>query len=179
MVSTPAGREAEARPAPDELPSSGLLSFYDRLRLRVTAAADRRSGKMGRRAVELLLAAPDLFILLLRLSIDREVPQSSRALFLGAIAYFVLPLDLLPEAFSGPAGYLDDVVLAGAVLAQALGGELEPKAELYWSGSRRLREVLRDIGRAAQGLLGHDIYGRLERLLARRGVKLVGSGAAS
>lgn len=155
-----------------ELASSGLLSFYDRLRGRVTGFAQRSAGKPGRGIVEVLLLAPDLFILLLRLILDKRVPSSARQLILGALVYFVTPIDLLPEAFLGPAGFLEDVVLAAAVLSVALSSDLEAIAEGYWNGSQRLRVVLRDVSDVAYNVLGHNLYMRLQRLLSRRGIHL-------
>ncbi|MEJ2084674.1 MAG: hypothetical protein P8Y44_03220 [Acidobacteriota bacterium] len=58
---------------PGELASTGLLSFYDRLRGRVTRWVDRRSGRLGKGAAEALLIAPDLFILIARLCLDSDV----------------------------------------------------------------------------------------------------------
>jgi uncharacterized membrane protein YkvA (DUF1232 family) len=157
---------------PAELASSGLLSFYDRLRARITGFAQRRAGKPGRGVVEVLLLAPDLFILLLRLVLDKRVPSAARHMILGALVYFLSPVDLLSEAFLGPAGFLEDVVLAAAVLSVALGSDLEAIAEGYWNGSERLRVVLRDVSEAAYNVLGHNLYMRLQRLLARRGIRL-------
>ena len=154
------------------LASSGLLSFYDRLRQRLTGSVEARAGRAGRAATELLLLAPDLFILLARLSLDREVPANARRFIVGATAYFLTPVDLLPEAFVGPTGYLEDVVLAAALLSVALGPDLEPLAERYWSGSRRLRTVLRDVAEVSYNVLGDNLYTRLRRFLARRGVRL-------
>ena len=79
-------------------------------------------------------------MLLVRLSLDKNVPTQARMLIGGALAYFVLPFDLLPEAIVGVGGYVDDLVLATAVLSQAFGGELEPYARKHWSGSEDLRE---------------------------------------
>lgn len=118
------------------------------------------------------MAVPDIFILLLRLALDRRVPKPERALIASALAYFVLPFDLLPEAVIGGMGYMDDLFLAVAVLSQAFGEDLEPLASQHWSGSRKLRSVLRDLSGTAHSLLGEDLFGRLERLLARRGVRL-------
>ena len=160
-------------PDDDRLASTGLLSFYDRLRERTTHAAEAKTGRPGRAVVEILLLAPDLFVLLLRLSLDKQVPFATRRLFIGALAYFVTPVDLLPEAFLGPGGLLEDVVLAAAVLSVALGPTLEPLAEKYWNGSQKLRVVLRDVSEGAHHLLGENLYRRLQRLLARRGVKLL------
>lgn len=161
----------------DDLPSQGLLSFYDNLRDRVLEAAESRDGRFSPRVVETLLLVPDVFMLLLRLSLDREVPRSARVLLGGALAYFVLPFDLWPEGIVGPVGYTDDLVLALAVLSQAFGQDLEPWTEKYWSGREPVRKVMGDVLQAAQSLLGSNLYGRLQKLLARRGVELEAAGA--
>lgn len=152
------------------LPSTGLLSFYDRLRERIFKVVEKRGGRLSEGAVRALMLVPDVFILLVRLTLDKEVPGSTRALIGGALAYFILPFDLLPEALLGGAGYLDDLVLAVAVLSQAFGGDLEPYARKHWSGSEDLRVVVRDISETAQSLLGQNLYDRLRRLLSRRGI---------
>lgn len=155
-----------------ELPSSGLLSFYDRLRERVVGAVEARGGRWAEGTVRALLLVPDVFILLVRLGLDKEVPAQARMLIGGALAYFVLPVDLLPEALVGVGGFLDDLVLATAVLAQAFSGDLEPYARKHWSGSEDLRVVIQDVTYAAENLLGAKLYGRLKALLARRGIRL-------
>jgi uncharacterized membrane protein YkvA (DUF1232 family) len=154
------------------LPSSGLLSFYDRLRERAVHAVEGRGGRFAEGTVRALLLVPDVFILLVRLSLDKQVPGQARMLIGGALAYFVLPFDLLPEALVGIGGYVDDLVLATAVLAQAFGGELEPYARRHWSGSEDLRVVIRDVTYTAENLLGAKLYGRLKTLLAKRGIRL-------
>lgn len=158
-----------------ELPSGGLLSFYDRLRERILRTAEKRGGRGGKLSeagVKALLLVPDVFILLARLTMDKNVPVSTRAMIGGALAYFILPADLLPEAILGGAGFMDDLVLAAAVLSQAFGGELEPYARRHWSGPEDLRVVLRDLTATGQALLGFNLYERVGRLLRRRGVKI-------
>ncbi|MDP9119927.1 MAG: DUF1232 domain-containing protein [Acidobacteriota bacterium] len=170
-----AEREADrALAAGTDLPSTGLLSFYDRLREKVLHLTEGhgRPGKLSESAVKALLLAPDIFILMVRLTLDKEVPGKARALIGGALAYFILPYDLFPEAILGGVGYLDDLVLAVAVLSQTFGGELEPFARKHWSGPGDLREVLRDISETAESLVGYSLYGRLRRLLARHGIHL-------
>ncbi|HZF08685.1 MAG TPA: DUF1232 domain-containing protein [Thermoanaerobaculia bacterium] len=167
--------EAEAEAAltkGTDLPSKGLLSFYDTLREKVLHTIEKRGGKLPGDAVRMLLLVPDVFILLVRLTLDKTVPGSTRAMIGGALAYFILPFDLLPEAILGPVGYLDDLVLAAAVLSQAFGGELEPYARKHWSGDEDLRIVLRDITQTAHKLLGHKLYERLKLLLGRRGIEI-------
>jgi uncharacterized membrane protein YkvA (DUF1232 family) len=155
-----------------EGPSSGLLSFYDRLREKIVHAVEKRGGKLGEGTVRALLLVPDVFMLLVRLALDRDVPGSARALIGGTLAYFVLPLDLFPEVLLGGVGYMDDLVLASAVLAQAFSGELEPYARRHWSGSEDLRVVLRDITTSAHSLLGQNLWDRVKGLLRRRGIQV-------
>jgi uncharacterized membrane protein YkvA (DUF1232 family) len=109
---------------------------------------------------------------MLRLLLDRETPGETRSLIGGALAYFVLPIDLLPEAFVGVGGFVDDLVLAAIVLSAVLSPELEDRARRYWSGSDELRSTLGDVVRTADSLLGEDVFGRLEGLLQRRGIEL-------
>ncbi|MDH3404874.1 MAG: DUF1232 domain-containing protein [Acidobacteriota bacterium] len=152
--------------------SPRLLGFYDRLRERIADAAEARGGRYGPRAAAALLLVPDVFMLLARLGLDRDVPEDTRRTLLGALAYFVLPLDLLPEIVVGPWGFLDDVALASIVIARALGPDLEELAARHWSGSGEAREVLTQVARSAESLLGESLFGRLRRLLARRGIEI-------
>jgi len=179
MSGEPLGEESLVRrsdealtSAGEGLPSAGLLSFYDRLRERILAGLERRGGRLADATVRALLLVPDVFILLVRLALDKEVPAQARMMIGGALAYFVLPIDLMPEALLGAGGFLDDLVLATAVLAQAFSGELEPYARRHWSGSEDLRVVIQDISYAAENLLGTKVYSRLEGLLAKRGIRL-------
>jgi len=153
--------------AADALESRRLLSFYDRLRERVVEGAARRHRRHGRAVAEALLLAPDLFLLLARLTLDRRVPAEARALFGGALAYFLAPFDLFPEALVGGAGFLDDLLLAAAVLSRALGGELEAHVARHWNGSEDLRLALRGAAEGAGVLLGGRLVRRLNRLAGR------------
>lgn len=171
------GAEEALESGGEQLASTGLLSFYDRLRERILARLERRGGRMADATVRALLLVPDVFILLVRLSLDKGVPKEARMMIGGALAYFILPMDLLPEAIVGAGGYIDDLVLATAVLAQAFSGHLEPYARKHWSGSEDLRVVIQDISYAAENLLGAKLYGRVERLLAKRGIHLPESEA--
>jgi len=151
-----------------------LLAFYDHLRRGAVDAAAGRLPRAGKPVVDALLLVPDIFVLLVRLLLDPEVPAQSRALIGGALAYFLLPVDLLPEALVGFGGFVDDLGIATAVLSQALGDGLEPFAARYWSGDRKLREVLRDVAASASVLLGRDLYARLRGALAKRGIEVRG-----
>jgi uncharacterized membrane protein YkvA (DUF1232 family) len=169
-----AERQAEAALASggEELQHHDLLRFYDRLRSRVLDTVERRAGRLPEDVVIALLLAPDIFILLVRLVLDKEVPRRARILIGGAIAYFISPIDLLPELILGPIGYLDDLVVAVAVVTQVFTGDLEPYARKHWTGKQDLQEVLHDVSSAARSLLGPAVHGRLKSLLSRHGIAL-------
>ncbi|MCK9907077.1 DUF1232 domain-containing protein, partial [Frankia sp. Cpl3] len=81
-----------------------------------------------------ILLAPDLFVVLARLIVDKRVEMSAKALAGVAIAYFITPLDLIPEALTGPLGFLDDVVLAVYALRRILV-DVDPKiVKEHWNG---------------------------------------------
>lgn len=157
--------------AVDELPSTRLLGFYDRLRERIVQALEGRK-RLGSGVADALLLVPDVFILTLRLALDKDVPKATRTLLASTLAYFVLPFDLIPEGVVGPTGYLDDLVLALMVLSRAFGAELEPFAQKYWSGSENVRKVLSDALEAASTLVGVNVYERLSKMLAKQGIKI-------
>ena len=110
-----------------------------------------------------------------KFSVTRPVAVTMRIaalVLLGYICLLRLPIDLLPEAFLAGAGYMDDLVVAAAVLSQAFGGELEPYARKHWSGPEDIRVVLKDITESAQALLGQNIYDRVRRVMSRRGIRV-------
>ena len=77
-------------------------SFWDK----IASAA----GQAGREVLETALA---LFYCLT----DKETPYWASVLIVGALAYFVLPLDAIPDAVVA-LGYTDDIgVMVGAVRA--------------------------------------------------------------
>ena len=160
-------------PAGDAHAEERLLGYYDRLRRRVSG---RIAGRVGQKTSDVLLLAPDLFILLVRLFLDTGVPGATRSLVGGALAYFVLPADLLPEIFLGAGGFLDDVVLAAAVVSHVFSSGLRPFVERHWSGRRDAQTAIEDAVRAGEALLPFRLYDRLGRVLARHGVDLGRAG---
>jgi uncharacterized membrane protein YkvA (DUF1232 family) len=58
-------------------------------------------------------------------AIDRATPAYVRGVLLGAIAYFVLPADMIPDILAG-LGFTDDASVLAAALA-AVGGHIQPR----------------------------------------------------
>ena len=56
---------------------------------------------------------------------DPETPAYVRAVLLGAVAYFILPVDMVPDILAG-LGFTDDASVLAAALA-AVGRHLQPR----------------------------------------------------
>jgi uncharacterized membrane protein YkvA (DUF1232 family) len=58
-------------------------------------------------------------------ALDRDTPAYVRAVLFGAVAYFLLPTDMVPDLLAG-IGFTDDASVLAAALA-AVGRHLQPK----------------------------------------------------
>jgi uncharacterized membrane protein YkvA (DUF1232 family) len=134
--------------------------FYQAMRARI---AEWLEGKgKGFRHAQLLLLAPDLFHLLTRLMLDPRIPVSEKAGLGAALAYFISPIDLLPEAFLGPAGYVDDVALAAYALHRLINAGHGEVAKELWAGDGDLLDAIQQILQVADQALGSGVWERLK-----------------
>jgi uncharacterized membrane protein YkvA (DUF1232 family) len=58
-------------------------------------------------------------------ALDRDTPGYVRAVLFGALAYFILPADVVPDFLAG-LGFTDDASVLAAAIA-AVGRHLEPR----------------------------------------------------
>ena len=70
--------------------------FYDRLRERIHSYAEAR-GTVAEKTTDFLLLVPDMFMLLWRLANDSRVAGKDKVLLGSGIAYYIFPLDIVPE----------------------------------------------------------------------------------
>ena len=102
--------------------------------------------KMGNVAKKAGLKTLYMVLLLYYVLKDPSTPQQYKAMIIGALGYFILPLDLIPD-FVPAVGYSDDVAaLAGALLAVAKcvspAKENQAKAKLKdWFGEYDKSEI--------------------------------------
>jgi uncharacterized membrane protein YkvA (DUF1232 family) len=137
--------------------------FYQVLRARI--AGWLASKGKGFKHAQILLLAPDLFHLLTRLLLDRRIPASEKATLGAALAYFISPVDLLPEALLGPAGYVDDVALAAYALSRLINAGHGAVAKELWAGDGDLFEAIRRVLEIADEMVGSGLWERLKKLL--------------
>ncbi len=140
--------------------------FYQAMRKRIRAWLEKK-GKAFRYA-DVLLAGPDLLHLLSKLALDKRVPAVEKAKIASAIAYFVSPIDLVPEGVLGPAGLVDDIALAAFVLNGFVNAGYGEIAKEHWAGQEDLLVVIQRVLGVADAALGAGVFRRLKALVEQR-----------
>lgn len=77
---------------------------------------------------------PNLVKLLYRLLRDHRVPTLEKVLFGGALAYVLMPADLMPD-FLGFFGLVDDLYLVGLALGRLLANTGDTILLQHWDGN--------------------------------------------
>ena len=148
----------------EPLSPADATRYYDRLRKRMQRYVERKGPRVARSA-EYLLLVPDVFILLWRLVTDDRVTGRAKLLLGGGIAYYVLPLDIIPEALLGPLGYMDDLIVGVFVLNRILADTDPAILRAHWSGSDDVLAVIRRVLDQAETLVGNKMLERLKRVV--------------
>jgi len=137
--------------------------FYDRIRERIRTYLGKKAHLD--KTAEYLLLVPDVFMLLWRLVSDGRVSAKNKVFLGSGIAYYFFPLDIMPEAFLGPVGYLDDLVFAVYLLNKILADTDVELLREHWSGSEDVLKTIRNVLNAADSLVGKDLFGRLKNIV--------------
>jgi uncharacterized membrane protein YkvA (DUF1232 family) len=135
--------------------------LYDRLRAQLRPVVPGAGSDLR----DVLLAFPDLVMLLVRLLRDPRVAMGDKAVALVGVAYVLSPLDLMPVWLFGPLGALDDLIVVAATLSRIVNHVHPDVVRSHWSGQG---DALRLIQRAtdwSEEKLGRRLRGVLGRLL--------------
>jgi len=138
--------------------------FYQKMRVDIREWIQSKTGKDNQWS-EYVLLAPDLFHLLTKLAMDQEVPSSEKAKIAGALAYFISPIDLLPELLFGPLGYLDDVALAAYVINSVMKNCDPEIVTKHWAGEQNILDLVQQIVDVAADMLGNKIWDKLKQMV--------------
>jgi uncharacterized membrane protein YkvA (DUF1232 family) len=140
--------------------------YYQKLRSKIHDWIGSDEGRKHAWA-DYLLFAPDLFHLLCRLSVDPDVSANDKAKLVAAIAYFISPIDLIPEAIVGPVGYLDDIALAAYVLHGMINHTDPEVLRRHWAGDTDILVVIKQILASADKMMSSSIINKLKRLIGK------------
>jgi uncharacterized membrane protein YkvA (DUF1232 family) len=136
--------------------------FYDRMREGIRNYLANKGAAAGS-AGEYLLLAPDVFVLLWRLINDDRVNAKNKVMLGSGLAYYIFPLDIMPEGFLGPIGYIDDLVFAVYLLNKLLTDTDVEILREHWSGRDDILDSIRNVLNAADNLVGSDIIGKFKK----------------
>ena len=131
--------------------------FYMKLRKKIENYLREHDNQYA----DYLLLAPDLFHLLVKLSMDERVPTDKKAKFALVIAYFISPIDLLPELLLGPLGYLDDIALTAYVINQYINETDSSIVRELWAGDQDILTALKNIIATADRFIGSGLWKKL------------------
>jgi uncharacterized membrane protein YkvA (DUF1232 family) len=131
--------------------------FYLKIRKKITAFLEKNETPYA----DILLLAPDLFHLLVKLTLDERVPSKEKAKFIGVIAYFISPLDLLPEFLLGPIGYLDDIALTAYVLNNYINETDAQIVRELWAGDQDILTSIKNVLSVADKAIGSGLWKKI------------------
>lgn len=96
---------------------------------------------------------------------DPVLPERLRIFVISAIAYFILPNDIIPEEIHGPYGYVDDIFLT-ALVADKVRRETGSDEILTgnWEGEADILALVEDVLARETELIG-DNRGRILKYL--------------
>ena len=135
--------------------------FYLKLRKNITTWLEDNAN-LNHKWREYLLVVPDIFYLMVKLVQDPDVPPSKKVKLVSAIAYFISPIDIMPEAFLGPIGYLDDLGLAAYLLNDLLN-TIDPQiVKRHWAGDVDILYLIKKILINIDNVLGKGIWDRVK-----------------
>jgi uncharacterized membrane protein YkvA (DUF1232 family) len=137
--------------------------FYIKLRGQIKEWLAKKADKNYRWS-EIILLAPDLFHLLCKLTIDSRVPANKKVKLGVVIAYFISPLDLLPEAILGPIGYLDDIALTAYVLNDLINDIDAKIVTENWAGDKDILTMIKTILINSDKMLGSGLVKKIRKM---------------
>ena len=104
---------------------------------------------------QLIAQAPALYRMMTKLLDDSALPRSMSPLVIAAIAYFILPEDIIPEEKYGPAGYVDDIYLCAFVANEVMKESGSPDIlARNWDGNVPVSHLVREILDREKELIG-------------------------
>ena len=138
------------------------MDFYRKLRIKIVNWIDTETGNKNKWA-DYIMLVPDFFYLLVRLSMDKAVSLDDKAKLALAIAYFISPIDLMPEAILGPIGYLDDLAIAAYVLNNIINNNSPEIIQKHWVGDGDVLLLIKGVLAKADEMIGSGLWGKIKK----------------
>lgn len=136
--------------------------FYQKLRKQIQKWEVSEEGK-SHQYVEYILVIPDFFYVIWRLFLDDRIPKDIKIKLGGLIAYWILPIDIIPDFILGPVGYLDDLALT-AVLLNKIMDQHGDIVEEHWKrvNDENILDVIRNVFADMDAWIGKGLWNRIK-----------------
>lgn len=101
---------------------------------------------------------PDLFTLMCDILNKEEIPKELRLEISAAIAYYVIPNDVIPEDVYGPYGYVDDIFISVHVLRKVAKSFGYDFLQNIWKSEKNIKVVMDECYDHSLELLEDRVY---------------------
>lgn len=140
--------------------------FYQTLREKVRKFTTERAPKWAKPLVPWVLAVPDFFVMLVRLARDPRVPAGAKVLAGATIAYFISPIDLIPDPIP-LIGEIDDLALA-LFAVEKIARMVPPEVvQEAWPGEGDVLALVREGTHLITRVLPGKMVAALQKVLRR------------
>jgi len=115
-----------------------MKDFYDKLKDDIKAYEGRHD--------DFIFLTPEWYKLMTNLLDDPRMPYRLKPLVSCAIAYFIIPADVISEEIYGPYGYIDDIYFC-AFIANEINKRTKDPAiiEENWEGEGDILELIEEV----------------------------------
>lgn len=141
--------------------------FYQRIRSKVVQWA--QGAGTGKAITKYVLLVPDIMALLVRLMADPRVSAQLKAEIAAASAYIIIPIDLMPEAVMGPAGFIDDAIVGMIALNRVFKVMGQAGADVlrqYWDGDEDVLHVIQETLDKADQFVTGRVWNSIRKFMA-------------
>jgi len=138
--------------------------FYQKLRETVRRYAAAKAPQWAQPLIPWLLAVPDFFVMLVRLTRDPRVPATAKIIAGATVAYFVSPIDLIPDPIP-LIGEIDDLGLALLAVEQIAKVVPRDVVQEAWPGEGDVLALVREGTNLITRVLPNRVLTALKKVL--------------
>ena len=101
---------------------------------------------------------PELFKLLTEILDHKDLNSEFKLKISAAIAYYVVPRDVIPEKIYGPYGYIDDIFISSFVIKEIANAQGYEFMEKSWKKEEKLKSVVETCYERSKEVLGDKTH---------------------
>jgi uncharacterized membrane protein YkvA (DUF1232 family) len=166
-------------PKPVEYNAIQAQDFYQRVRGKIVKWAEGSGA--GKDTTKYIMLIPDIMALFVRMMGDPRVSAQLKAEIAAASAYIIIPVDLMPEAVLGPAGLIDDAIVAMLALnrvVKAMGQTGEDVLRSYWDGDDDILKVMEELLLKADKFVSGTVWNSIKAFMKNAADELTNAGGS-